>query len=385
MTNDNAIETIGAFIGEGGRRVCRRTFLKRLGAVAGASALGGCAVPRVRSNAALAAFADKCLADGHYSSLVCVSNRGDSYVKGARTLGEPKAPVTPRTLFDLASMGKTHTAALCALLHAEGRLDIDAPFTKYLPEHVLAGENCRITVRDLATHSGGFDNSKPYMTPDVKKMFAELMAKRPVCGRGERYVYACSNFVYLGLIVERLTGLDLDAAARKMLWGPLGMDRTTWRTVTDDEDVAEYPASMYSGPRRRIGDRNDVCAYYAGRPMGNGANFSTAGDMLLFADDLACRGRFRAEYYDLMLAPSFTGDGCRRSFGWDMTAKRSTFSDWTATGFSPRAICHSGWTGGVFAVDPETGFAGVVLGNRLASKEKTMPPRMKLLDLMARG
>ena len=364
--------------------VCRRTLLKGLGAVAGASALSGCALPRIRSKSEFSAYADKCLVDGHYSSLACVSNRGDFYVKGFRTLGEPKAPVTPQTLFDLASIGKTHTAALCALLHAEGRLDVAAPFTEYLTDHVLAKEGCRITVRDLATHSGGFDNSKPYMTEDSKKMFSLLMAKRPVYGRGEKYVYACSNFVYLGLIVERLTGLDLDAAARKMLWGPLGMTRTSWRTVTSDKDVAEYPPSTYSGPHRRIGERNDICAHYAARPMGNGANFSTANDMLLFVDDLARRERFSSEYYDLLFTPSFTGDGHRRSFGWDMTAPKSTFSDWVSTGFSSRAICHPGWTGGVIAIDPETGFAGVVLGNRLSSKEKTMPLRMKLLDLMAK-
>jgi CubicO group peptidase (beta-lactamase class C family) len=52
------------------------------------------------------------------------------------------------------------------------------------------------------------------------------------------------------------------------------------------------------------------------------------------------------------------------------------------TGFSSSAICHTGWTGGAIAVDPEQGFAGVVLGNRLASKEKTMGPRMHLLDMM---
>ena len=66
-----------------------------------------------------------------------------------------------------------------------------------------------------------------------------------------------------------------------------------------------------------------------------------------------------------------------------MTAANSTFSEWTKTGFSDKAICHSGFTGGVIAVDPERGFAGVVLGNRLASKPKTMGPRMHLLDLMA--
>ena len=362
----------------------RREFLRMAGCAAGAAAFGGCRTACARENVALRAAVDGYVADGLYSGLACASSRGDLYVKGMRTLDEPRLPVTPDTLFDLASVGKTHTASLCALLYADGKLDVDAPFTKYLPEHVLAKEDCRITVRDLATHSGGFDNSKPYMVADPKKMFAELYGKRPVRPRGERFDYACSNFAYLGLIVERLTGMCLDDAAKKMLWGPLGMKRTTWQTVVGDPDVAEYPQSTYGGKqRRKIGERNDTCAHLAPCPMGNGANFSTAPDMILFATDLLRRERFSKAYYDLLFAPSFDRGGHRRSFGWDMTAANSTFSEWTKTGFSDKAICHSGFTGGAIAVDPERGFAGVVLGNRLASKPKTMGPRMHLLDLMA--
>ena len=337
--------------------------------------LGGAA----HENAAVRATARKYIADGLYAGLACASNRGDMYLEGSRRFTGPKMPVTPDTLFDLASVGKTQTAALCALLYADGRLDVDAPFTKYIPEHVLAKENCRITVRDLATHSGGFDNSKPYMTADSVKMFAELYGKRPVWPRGDRYCYACSNFVYLGLIVERLTGLDLDAAARKMLWGPLGMSHTTWQTVVGNPNAAECAGE----PTRKIGERNDACAHLAGRPMGNGASFSTAPDMLRFVTDMLRRERFPKAYYDLQFTPSFDKGGHRRSFGWEMTAEKSAYCIWTKTAFSPRSICHSGWTGPAIAVDPVRDFAGVVLGNRKASKEKTMGPRMHLLDLMA--
>ena len=366
----------------------RRDFLHVVCGTAGAYALGGCSLTRGCGNPVLRRAADAYVAEGLYSGLACASTRGDMYVCGMRTLDEPRLPVTPDTLFDLASVGKTQTAALCALLHADGRLDVDAPFTKYLPEHVLAKEDCRITIRDLATHSGGFDNSKPYMTSDAKKMFEELFRKRPVFPRGERFVYACSNYVYLGLVVERLTGLDLGTAAKKMLWGPLAMKRTTWELVVGDSNVAEYPVQTYSSikgmtVKRRIGEKNDICAYLAPRPMGNGANFSTVGDMLLFVTDMLERRQFPSAYYNLMFAPSFDQGGHRRSFGWDMTAEKSTFSVWTRTGFSSSAICHTGWTGGAIAVDPANDFAGVVLGNRLASKGETMGPRMKLLDLMA--
>ena len=366
----------------------RREFLNMTCCTAGACAFGGCSLPHGSGGLALRQAADEYVSKDLYSGLACASTHGDRYVCGMRTLDEPRLPVTPDTLFDMASVGKTQTAALCALLYARGKLDVDAPFTEYLPEHVLAKERCRITVRDLATHSGGFDNSKPYMTSDAVQMFTELFRKRPVRPCGERFEYACSNYVYLGLIVERLTGLDLDAAARKLLWGPLAMKRTTWKPVVGDPDVAEYPASTYGcikgmPSRRRIGEYNDACAYLAPRPMGNGANFSTVGDMLLSVTDMLKRRQFPSVYYDLMFAPSFDRGGHRRSFGWDMTAEKSTFSVWTRTGFSSSAICHTGWTGGAIAVDPERDFAGVVLGNRIASKKKTMGPRMHLLDIMA--
>lgn len=359
----------------------RRGFLTGFSAALAAG--GRCHAEAGPARAGVQAEVSRCIKEGMYAGLACASNRGDLYVEGFRKFSEPKLPATRDTLFDLASVGKTQTAALCALLYADGRLDVDAPFTKYIPEHVLAKENCSITVRDLATHSGGFDNSKPYMTPDAKKMFAELYRKRPVRPRGEAFCYACSNFVYLGLIVERLTGLDLDAAARKMLWGPLGMSRTTWQTVVGNPDAAEYPRSTYGSPARKIGERNDTCAFYSPRPAGNGANFSTAPDMLLFVTDMLRRERFPKAYYDLQFTPSFDRGGHRRSFGWDMRAAKSTFTSWTKTDFSDKAICHTGWTGSAIAVDPVRGFAGVVLGNRLAGKSKTMGPRMHLLDLMA--
>ena len=271
----------------------RRSFC--LGLASGAVAFGlGCVGSRCSAyeNAAVRAAIRKYIEGGLYAGLACASSRGDLYLEGSRRIDDPKLPVTADTLFDLASVGKTQTAALCALLYADGKLDVDAPFTEYIKDHVLAKENCRITVRDLATHSGGFDNSKPYMVADPAAMFRELYCKRPVWPRGERYCYACSNFVYLGLIVEKLTGLDLDAAARKMLWGPLGMSRTTWNTVVGDQDVAEYPQSTYGGQKRKIGEHNDICAHLAPRPMGNGANFSTAPDMLRFVTDMLRRERF---------------------------------------------------------------------------------------------
>ena len=167
-----------------------------------------------------------------------------------------------------------------------------------------------------------------------------------------------------------------------MLWGPLGMTRTTWNTVTGDGNVMEYDRSTYEGVPRRIGEHNDVCCHLAPRPMGNGSCFSTCGDMIRFVTDLLRRERFPKVYYDLMFTPSLEKNGIRRSFGWDMTAPASSTHLYPQTGFSARTIAHSGWTGPVIAVDPERDFAGVVLGGQIAGKARTMDARVHLLRAM---
>jgi len=362
----------------------RRDFLLA-GLAAAVLPTGCCLGRRSRPNEALSAEMRRYVDEGLFGGIVCASSRGDLACAGQRTLKPEGGPVTENSLFDLASVGKTQTASLCALLFAAGKLDVDAPFTDYLSEHVLAKENCRITVRDLATHSGGFDNAKPYMTADPKKYFEKLYQKRPVRPRGVKYEYACSNFVYLGLIVEKLTGLDLDAAAKKLLWEPLGMTRTTWNTIVGNPDAVEFARSTYQGPVRKIGEHNDYCAHLAPRPMGNGSCFSTAPDMLKFCEDLLHRERFPKAYYDLLFTPCYERDGLRRSFGWGMTGADANFFSWKDTKFTDAAISHTGWTGPAIAVDPKRDFAGVVLASQTGGKPLTMGPRMKLLELMASG
>ena len=134
------------------------------------------ALERARAFMAEGLCAGFVLADADGGPILC---------DGLQCFGERKLPMTPRSRFDIASVGKTMTAAVASQLVAEGRLDPDAPFTTYLPEHVLAKENCDITVRDLATHSSGFDNSKPYEAAKTQQEFLDLLfSKRPVRPRG---------------------------------------------------------------------------------------------------------------------------------------------------------------------------------------------------------
>ena len=372
--------------GKGLGPVTRRGFLS-LAACAAGGISGGCAgFPReeARFDAAREELRKLVQARLFAGAVAADADGGPVLAEGLQCFLEKKVPMTADSLCDLASVGKTFTASLCALLADEGRLDPDAPFTKYLTEHVLAKENCRITVRDLATHSGGFDNSKPYWTErDPAVFLRKLYAKRPVRPRGETFEYACSNFIYLGKIVEKLTGLDLDSAARTRVWGPLGMTHTTWNPVRDDGHVVEFPPSSYAGTgARRIGEHNDLACHVSPVPLGSGSAFSTVGDMRLFAADLLHRRRFPKAYYDLLFTPSFERGGVRRSFGWDMPAEHSKTQMTPDMGFSPATIAHSGWTGTAVAVDPGNGRAGVFLGNRTGDSLGSMRGRMRVLALL---
>lgn len=281
-----------------------------------------------------------------------------------------RLPMTEDSVFDIASVGKTFTASLCARLVTAGKLDPDAPFTEYLPEHVLAKESCKITVRDLATHSSGFDNSKPYQVPDMAKFRRELLAKRPAFGRREKFCYACSNYILLGIVVERLMGENLDVAARRLLWGPLGMTHTTWFPVKDDGHVVQF-----LGPHP-IGQYNDNACFFSPDPLGSGCAFSTVGDMRLFVTDLLERRHFSRDHYSLLFTPMFEKNGDRRSFGFDMGAEHR------GKGLSPKTIFHSGFTGQSICVDPETDFCAVVLTSRIGDWGKAYAGRVRIFEIL---
>lgn len=298
---------------------------------------------------------------GLVQGVVAIANTNHEYYTYGTQDIAGNEPMTERSRFDIASVGKIFTTGCCGLLYCAGELDIDAPFTEYLPEHAL-GKNCRITVRDLANHAGGFDNSKPYHDTDPDAFFRKLMQQMPVRPRRTMYEYSCYNFITLGKIVERISGMDLDKLSRKLLWGPLGMTNTTWNPPGPGPDEVQH-----HDPVRFCGFHNDrVCADY-GMPLGSGSAFSTAGDLLLYLDDIVNRKTFPEKYYELISTPDFRDGNTQRSFGWDMSpaSKPAELSD--------RTISHTGWTGQTVFADAGTGVCGVVMTSRIGDYQTHQP------------
>ena len=171
------------------------------------------------------AEAQKQLDSGLIQGVVFADTRNKKIeVLGKQRIHPVEKMMTPDSRFDMASTGKVFTAGCCALLIVRGELDPDKPFVHYLPEYWDHGSD--ITIRDLAMHVSGFDNSKPYDSADPEVFWRELFNKRPVRPRLQAFEYACSNLILLGKIAEKISGMDLETLARRLIWEPLGMKRT---------------------------------------------------------------------------------------------------------------------------------------------------------------
>jgi CubicO group peptidase (beta-lactamase class C family) len=157
--------------------------------------------------------------------------RGDEVVDAAAGVLslDTKVEATPDTVFQIGSITKVWTATLVMQLVGEGKLDLDAPVRKYLPEFRLADESAAevITARQLLSHTAGFEGdifTETGVGDDcVEKFLPELAEVPQLFPPGERFSYNNAGFVVLGRLVEVLRGKPYDTCLRERLFAPLGL------------------------------------------------------------------------------------------------------------------------------------------------------------------
>jgi CubicO group peptidase (beta-lactamase class C family) len=160
-------------------------------------------------------------------------------------LGEAKSGVPMRTdsLTRWLSSGKPLTAVAIALLHEEGRLDLDAPVSRHVPAFASGGKEA-VSLRHLLTHTGGFRTADtvndqpdlPWETVVARVCAAPL---EPGWVPGEKAGYHVSaSWVAFAEIVRVLAGVSCDVFVRERICAPCGMS-DSWLTLTP-EQVREY-------------------------------------------------------------------------------------------------------------------------------------------------
>jgi CubicO group peptidase (beta-lactamase class C family) len=133
-----------------------------------------------------------------------------------------RTPVTPDTLFEIGSIGKSFTSLALLREHEAGNLDLQAPVTRYLPWFEVQSAFPPITVHHLLSHTAGIiAGTDP--TPGVEYQVWALRETEAATAPGTNFHYSNVGYKTLGLVLERLTGQGYGEAIRSRVLTPLGM------------------------------------------------------------------------------------------------------------------------------------------------------------------
>lgn len=289
---------------------------------------------------------------------------GDKRVEPA----DQREAMTTDTVFDLASLTKPIATATSVMkLVEQGKVQLDAPAAKYIPEFGSAGKD-KITIEHLLTHQAGLiaDNALADYQDGVEKAWERLFALKPLAKPGERFIYSDVCFEVLGQVVERVSGQPLNEFAREEIYAPLGMQETGYLPPEKLRHRAA-PTQQRNGQWMQ-GEVHDPRAYLLDGVAGHAGLFSTAEDLAVYAQMLLGEGTyhdvqvFKPETVREMLTRRKVPGDQFRALGWDA---KSGFSSNRGAGLSERAVGHGGFTGTVIWIDPELELFYIFLANRV--------------------
>ncbi|MBQ7695323.1 MAG: beta-lactamase family protein [Lentisphaeria bacterium] len=282
-------------------------------------------------------------------------------------------PLSRDALFDMASVTKAvGIGTLLAMLHQEGKLDYQAPFTEYLPSFRTPLENVP-SVLQLATHCSGISPDRSYdraVTGGSARLLDAMNDLRFSDPPGNCYRYFCANYILLGMIVENLAGMPLEVLSQKRIFGPLGMSSSSWGIplpacreklvhaglvgTHGEAPESAVPPEIWQLHQADMLPSDETARWALPRRIGNAGLFSTADDLAAFARWMLARP-FPEDTWKWLAENRAPAGLHRRSAGWDMES---------APPFSARTIFHTGWSGQTLWIAPEQRLFAMVLTNR---------------------
>jgi uncharacterized protein YbbC (DUF1343 family)/CubicO group peptidase (beta-lactamase class C family) len=282
---------------------------------------------------------------------------------GSRALEPHREPMTIDTIFDIASMTKviaTTIAVMC--LVQEGKVRVNDPVARYIPEFAQNDKN-DITVRELLTHHSGLreDLDLTQEWQGKETAFHMAFAEKPIYPPGARFLYSDINFIVLGALVERVTGMGLDEYCAQHLFVPLKMTHT--RFLPPKAWLPRIAPTQYDEQDKMLrGVVHDPTARRMGGVAGHAGVFSTADDLSTFAQFVLRGGLvLTSSTIEKMTTPQQppTSD-VLRGFGWDID---SPFSSNRGDLLPVGSFGHTGFTGTSIWIDPTTQTAIIILAN----------------------
>ena len=348
------------------------------------------------------------------------------------------APVTTDTLYDLASVTKMFSVnyALQKLL-TDGAVDLDARITDFLGEEFVtmteqinrdeirskdedpAAEpdletskkwKAELTIRDLLRHQGGFPADPKYCAPlwykenmpesefpanpyfagngadeATKQATIEMICKTPPDYEpGTKTLYPDLDYMILGLVVEKITGEDLDTWLKENFYNPMGLTHITYNPLENGFKPEDCAATELNGNTRDNllhfegfrtqtlqGQVHDEKAYYCMAGIsGHAGLFSNASDLARLASVMLSGGYGENRFFARNVMDMFTAPKKEDAANWGLGWWRQG-DDQRVWYFGTQAqsdtIGHQGWTGTLCMIDPDRDLIVVYLTNKINS------------------
>jgi beta-N-acetylhexosaminidase len=315
-------------------------------------------------------------------------------------------PMTLESIFDLASVTKISATTVSVMkLYEEGKIDLKKKLGDYLP-WVKGSNKAGLGIDDILLHQAGLspfivfyketidpvtgipnpaiysDKSKPgfsirvaenlYMRDDWTDTMFNRILKSPL-GARNKYVYSDNDFIFLGKVVEQITGMTLDEYTQQTFYKPLGMMSTGFTPRKRFAVERMVPTEEEKHFRRQLtrGDVHDEGASMFGGIAGHAGLFSDAYDLALLYQMLANGGELNGRRYlqpeTISLFTAYHSRISRRGFGFDKPEKDNKIrkDPYPSSLASPQTFGHTGFTGTCVWVDPRYDIVYVFLSNRV--------------------
>jgi serine-type D-Ala-D-Ala carboxypeptidase len=277
---------------------------------------------------------------------------------GTTRLDEPARPVFADTSFDLASLTKLFVSTIFLQLVGEGRIALDEPLTRLIPEW-RSDVRKKITARMLLAHTSGMNSGADYRAMFDENVEAFALRSDLVARPGERVIYSDLGFIALGVVIERLSGVSLATLAARSFSPSLQFrPRAERRTA--------IPATEADGWRGRVqGFVHDEKSHLMGGIAGHAGLFGTAADVAALTEWYLAplRGQTAPVPEHLVreaIAEQADDPVLRRGLGW---ALKTSDQNSCGAAMSRSSFGHTGFVGTCIWADPERDLQGVLLTN----------------------
>ena len=285
---------------------------------------------------------------------------------GQRQLEPVVEGATKETIYDLASLTKVvATTPSVMKLIEQGKIDLDAPVQRYLPELIGDSNKSKITIRHLLTHTSGLAAGirRGYEWSGYKNGIV-MAAGEPSQGKaGFDYRYSDLNFILLGEIVARVSGMPLQDYCRQEIFLPLGMKETFY--LPDPKLRGRIaPTTLLADGSLLRGIVHDPTARRMGGVAGHAGLFSSSDDLACFARVLLNGGGgvLKPETIRLMTSVQSPANiEFRRGLGFDID---SPYSSLRGELYPEGSFGHTGWTGTSMWIDRASESFVIFLSNR---------------------